>query len=51
MDAGIEYSLFDSRLSFSAQINNITDKETFDQYKKPLPRRSFAIKVRGSYLK
>jgi outer membrane receptor protein involved in Fe transport len=51
MDAGIEYSLFDTKLSFCAEVRNITGKETFDEYNTPLPGRSFALKVRGSFVK
>jgi outer membrane receptor protein involved in Fe transport len=50
-DAGVEYSLFGSKLSFSADVSNITDKETFDDYHLPLPGRTFAVKVRGSFIK
>lgn len=50
-DAGVEYSLFGSKLSFSADVRNIADKETFDDYHLPLQGRTFAVKVRGSFIK
>ena len=51
MNAGMEYSLFDTRLSFCAEVRNITDVKRYDLYKKPLSGRSFAVKIRGSLIK
>jgi outer membrane receptor for ferrienterochelin and colicin len=50
MDAGLEYSLWRSRLSFSLEVRNLADEEVYDQFELPLPGRSFATKIRGSFI-
>lgn len=46
MDAGISYKLADSGVTFSLQINNVTNAEVFDNFRIPRPGRNFRFKIR-----
>ncbi|MEM9858417.1 MAG: TonB-dependent receptor [Bacteroidota bacterium] len=45
-DLGISYQMDDKNLTFSFQLNNITDEEVFDLVSIPRPGRNFRFKMR-----
>lgn len=45
-NTGVSYSLADKGLSFSFEINNITNSKTYDNFKVQLPGRAFSFKIR-----
>ena len=45
-DVGFEHSFMDSRLFLSGKIKNITDATLLSEFNRPLPGRSFGMKVR-----
>jgi hypothetical protein len=49
IDAGVQYSLLDGRVSLSAEMMNIADAQTCDQFGIPLAGRSVAAKARLSF--
>ena len=48
-DIGVEYSLWDNKLGWSFEVDNITDSESFDKFGESKPGRSFATKLRYSF--
>ncbi len=48
-DIGVEYSLWDNKLGWSFEVDNITDSESFDKFGESKPGRSFATKIRYSF--
>ena len=46
MDAGIEHSIMHNRWTFSLKVKNLTNREVVSELNRPLPGRSFAVKVR-----
>lgn len=49
-DAGIEYSIQNNKASWSAEIQNIADRQIYDEYNLPKPGRTFATKIRFSII-
>ena len=45
-DLGVEHSLMENRLYISGKIKNITDKSLLSEFNRPLPGRSFGMKIR-----
>lgn len=45
-DLGFEHSLMGNRLFFSGKIKNITNRSLLSEFNRPLPGRSFGVKVR-----
>ena len=48
-DVGVEYSIWDNKLGWSFEVDNITDSESFDKFGESKPGRSFATKIRYSF--
>lgn len=46
IDSGISYRLADPGLTFSLQVNNVTNAELFDNFRIPRPGRNYRIKIR-----
>lgn len=46
IDLGFEHSLFNRHLFISGKVKNITDAEVLSEFNRPLPGRSFMIKLR-----
>lgn len=46
IDIGAEHSFYENRLFLSAKIKNLTDAEILSEFNRPLPGRSFGIKIR-----
>lgn len=49
--AGIQQSFFKNQLSVCFYVNNILDKTIYNDYKMPLPGRTFGIKIRYNWFK
>ncbi|CAK7068218.1 MAG: Vitamin B12 transporter BtuB [Parabacteroides sp.] len=45
-DLGIEHSLMENRLYISGKIKNITNEKLLSEFNRPLPGRSFGVKLR-----
>lgn len=45
-DLGLEHSFFNQRLFISGSIKNIANAELLSEFNRPLPGRSFGVKVR-----
>ena len=48
-DVGVEYSIWDNKLGWSFEVDNITDSESYDKFGESKPGRSFATKIRYSF--
>ena len=46
VDLGLEHSFFNNSLFLSAKIKNLTDARVLSEFNRPLPGRSFGVKVR-----
>lgn len=46
MDAALEHSWGNGRWTLTAKVKNILDKEVYSELNRPLPGRSFALKLR-----
>jgi len=46
INAGLVHSLFNQSLTFSIQANNITNKQIYSEFNRPLPGQNFGMKVR-----
>jgi len=46
LDAGLEHSMMNNRWTFSLKVKNLTNRDVVSELNRPLPGRSFAIKVR-----
>ena len=46
LDLGLSYRWADSGFTFSAQMNNVLDKEVFDNFRVPRPGRNANLKIR-----
>ncbi len=46
IDAGIEYRFKNQRYIIGLQVNNLTDATVISEFNRPLPGRSFAVKLR-----
>lgn len=46
VDLGLEHSFFNNSLYLSAKIKNLTDARVLSEFNRPLPGRSFGVKVR-----
>lgn len=46
LDLGMEYSIMDGSLIFSAKISNLTDAKLFSEFNYPLPGRAFTARIR-----
>lgn len=44
--AGLTYAIHSLGLSFTAEVNNLSDQKVFDNFKAQLPGRSFSFKIR-----
>ncbi len=45
-DVGFEHSMYNGSFIITTQINNLTDETIISEFKRPLPGRSFGMKVR-----
>jgi outer membrane cobalamin receptor len=45
-DLGIEHSFFNNSLYISGKLKNLTDKTVLSEFNRPLPGRSFGVKIR-----
>ena len=45
-DVGIEYSIWDNKLAWSFEVENLMDKTVYDNYGESKPGRTFATKIR-----
>ncbi len=48
-DIGVEYSIWDNKLGWSFEVDNLADSESFDKFGESKPGRSFATKIRYSF--
>ena len=48
-DVGVEYSLWDNKLGWSFEVDNLADSESYDKFGESKPDRSFATKIRYSF--
>ncbi len=48
-DVGVEYSLWDNKLGWSFEVDNLADSESYDKFGESKPGRSFATKIRYSF--
>lgn len=46
IDLGVEHSFFHQRLYLSAKVKNLTNRRVLSEYNRPLPGRSFGVKLR-----
>ncbi len=46
IDLGLEHSFFNNSLYLSAKIKNLTDARVLSEFNRPLPGRSFGVKLR-----
>jgi vitamin B12 transporter len=49
-DAGVEYSIRDNQLSWSAEVLNLMNRQVYDEFRLPKPGRTFATKIRFSIM-
>ena len=49
--AGIQQSFFKNQLSVCFYVNNILNETIYNDYKMPLPGRTFGIKLRYNWFK
>jgi outer membrane cobalamin receptor len=48
-DVGIEYSIWDNKLAWSFEVDNLMDRTVYDNYGESKPGRTFATKIRYSF--
>ena len=48
-DIGIEYSIWDNKLGWSFEVDNLADARSYDKFGESKPGRSFATKIRYSF--
>ena len=48
-DIGVEYSIWDNKLGWSFEIDNLMDETVYDNYGESKPGRTFATKIRYSF--
>ena len=48
-DIGVEYSLWDNKLGWSFEVDNLADARSYDKFGESKPGRSFATKIRYSF--
>ena len=48
-DIGIEYSVWDNKLAWSFEVENLTDGVVYDNYGESKPGRSYATKIKYSF--
>lgn len=48
-DIGIEYSIWDNKLGWSFEVDNLMDETVYDNYGESKPGRTFATKIRYSF--
>ena len=48
-DVGIEYSIWDNKLAWSFEVDNLMDRTVYDNYGESKPGRSYATKIRYSF--
>ncbi len=46
VNAGLEHSFRDRTIFLKFQMNNVTDKQVFSEFNRPLPGRNFSVKLR-----
>ena len=46
LDLGFEHSFMNQRLFISGKVKNITDAKVISEFNRPLPGRSFGMKIR-----
>jgi outer membrane receptor protein involved in Fe transport len=46
MDAGVEHSFLNNRWTLTFKVKNLSDRVVYSDLNRPLPGRSFAIKIR-----
>jgi outer membrane receptor protein involved in Fe transport len=48
-DIGIEYSIWDNKLGWSFEVDNLAEARSYDKFGESKPGRSFATKIRYSF--
>ena len=48
-DVGVEYSIWDNKLAWSFEVDNLMDRTVYDNYGESKPGRTFATKIRFSF--
>ena len=48
-DIGIEYSIWDNKLGWSFEVDNLADARSYDKFGESKPGRSFATKIRYGF--
>lgn len=48
-DIGIEYSIWDNKLGWSFEVDNLADARSYDKFGESKPGRSFSTKIRYSF--
>jgi outer membrane receptor protein involved in Fe transport len=48
-DVGVEYSVWDNKLAWSFEVENLTDGVVYDNYGESKPGRSYATKIKYSF--
>ena len=48
-DIGIEYSIWDNKLGWSFEVDNLADVRSYDKFGESKPGRSFSTKIRYSF--
>jgi outer membrane receptor protein involved in Fe transport len=46
MDAALEHSFMDNRLTLTLRVKNLTDRHVVSEFNRPLPGRYVGFKVR-----